>query len=546
MADVEVRLEQARSSFRRQAWQRARTQLSAVDDHEPLDPEDLERLARAAFLTGRDVDGEEAMARAHRGFLDVGEPERAARCAFWLGLTLLTRGEEARGGGWLMRAQRLVEERIEGDSPVDGYLLAAAGYQQLDGGEPAAAQAAFSQAVETGRRFDEADLIALGRLGCGQAHAAMGRAEQAVRLFDEVMVDVETGAVSTIAAGLIYCAVILACQELFDLRRAQQWTAALSDWCASQPELVPFRGQCLVHRSELAQLRGDWPEAVEEAERACRRLSDTPGRTARGMAFYQRAELHRLHGEFSRAESAFEEASRCGRSPHPGLALLRLAQGRLEAAAGAIRQVDTRVGEAPTRAEVLGARVEIMLAAGELEQARAAAGELADIAASLETPLAHPIAAQARGAVLLAEGDAELALEALRRARDVWEELLVPYRVARVRVLIARGLQVLGDHDTARIELDAAREVFDRLGARPDLERLAEHTDAARGGTAGLTPREITVVRLVASGMTNKQIAGHLVISEKTVARHLHNVFTKCGLANRAAATAYAYEHALV
>jgi DNA-binding CsgD family transcriptional regulator len=539
-------LRQGREAFRRRAWEDAYAQLSAVDADGGVPPEDLDRLARAAYLTGRDPECEDAWARAHRAFLDANELQQAARCAFWLGLILFSRGEEARGGGWIGRAGRLVAD-IGAECVEQGYMLSAAGLGRLGAGEPADAAALFDQTLAIADRFDEPDLRALGRLGSAQALIALNEPQPAVRALDEAMVAVETGEVSTVVAGLVYCGVILQCHRLLDLRRALEWTQVLSDWCDAQPDLVPYRGQCLVHRSELAQLRGHWSAAIVEAQRACVRLADPPGQSAIGLAYYQRAELHRLRGEFADAEQTYAEASRWGRGPHPGLALLRLAQGRLADAVGAIRRVVEEAQELGERAKVLAACVEIMLEADDTGVARAAADELAKVAEELDKPLLRAVSARADGAVRLAEDDARGAVAPLNRAQSFWQELRAPYEVARIRVLLATACRQLGDADTARMEEAAARDVFAEVGARPDLARLDELAGRGQAGAAaGLTAREVDVIRLVAAGHTNREIADQLVISEKTVARHLNNMFTRLGFANRAAATAYAYEHELV
>ena len=451
-------------------------------------------------------------------------------------------GEMAQGSGWLARAQRIIEEG-DFDCVERGWLLVPAAIQRFDE-DPTTAHATFGQAAEIGARFDDPDLVAMARNGQGWALIRLGQTAAGLRLLDEAMVAVTAGEVSPFVAGGVYCAAIEACQEIFDLRRVREWTAALTRWCESQPDMVPFRGQCLVYRAEIMRLHGDWPDAMEEVRWARERLSGHP---AVGMAYYQQGELHRLRGEFAGAEEAYRQANQWGHSPQPGLAELRLAQGDVAAAAAAIRRVVCEAQDRVARSRVLAAYVEIGLAVDDVDAARGAADELSHIAADFDAPLLKAVAARATGAVLFAEGDARAACETLRRAWTAWRELDAPYEAARVRVLIALACRTLGDEDTAGMELDAARVVFEQLGAAPDLARVDSLVRRATSGEPhGLTPRELQVLRLVADGRTNKAIAAELVLSERTVDRHVSNIFTKLGVSSRAAATAYAYEHGLV
>lgn len=539
-------LEAGRDSFRRQAWTEAFARLSAADQETPLQPGDLELLAKAAHLLGKDEAATEVGQRAHHGYLELGDPVGAARCAFWLGFGLLDRGDWAQGGGWVARAQRLLDEG-QHDCVELGYLLLPDGIRQHAQGDAAAAYATFDQVAKFGDRFHDFDLMTLGALGRGEALIMLGETKEGVALLDEAMVAVTAGEVSPIVVGIVYCSVIEACHEIFDLRRAHEWTEALTRWCESQPDMVPFRGQCLVYRAEIMTLQGAWPDAMEQARLAREWLSRPPGDSAVGAALYQEGELHRMRGELRKAERAFRQASEAGRRPEPGLALLRLAQGQVVAAHGAIRRAVEEAQDRATRARLLSAYVEIALAASDVGAARAAAEELSRIATDLGAPFLQAVSARALGAVLLTEGDALAALAALRRAWTTWHELEAPYEAARARVLVGLCCRELHDDDTAKMELEAARSAFLQLGASLDVTHVDSLVpDASRIEARGLTRRELEVLRLVAAGETNRAIAVELVLSERTVDRHLSNIFTKLGVSSRAAATAYGYEHKLV
>jgi DNA-binding CsgD family transcriptional regulator len=538
-------LARGREAAGRLAWGDAYTALSLADGSSSLAAEDLELLATAAYLLGRVGDCLAALRRAQQLHAERGDPRRAARCAYWLAFHLLNQGEHAQASGWLARANRLLEH--EPECAERGYLLVPVALGQLVAGDHAAAGRTAARAAAIGRRFGDADLVTLALCLHGRALVRAGRTGDGLVLLDEAMVAVVAGELSAPVAGTVYCSVIEACQEVLEWRRAREWTAALTAWCEQQPDMVTFTGQCLVHRAEILQLRGAWPEAVEEARRAADRLVRAADSHATGAAFYRQAEVHRVLGDFGAAEDAYQQASRCGLEPQPGLALLRLAQGRTDAATASIRRVVAETSERFRRARLLPAQVEILLAAGEVEAAADAAGELAEIAGGYDTPALRAAAGHARGAVLLAEGDAQAAVVALRGAWQEWRQLEAPYEAARVRVLVGLACRALGDEEAAAMELDAARGVFARLGATPDLARLealAGRDAAAKGH--GLTPRELEVLRLLAAGKTNPAIATELVVASKTVDRHVTNLYTKLGVSSRAAATAYAYQHRLL
>jgi DNA-binding NarL/FixJ family response regulator len=537
-----------RRAFDERAWGDAYDALSQASAVGPLDAEDVERLAWSASLTGRDELALSAFERLYHLRLDAGENRQAARAAFWVALRAMTLGQTARASGWVERAERLVDPNGE-DCAECGYLRLLRILRNTTAGGHLAAGTAAAEAATIGDRFKDPDLSALGRDLQGRAMIRQGRLSEGLRCFDEAMVAATCGELSPIVTGLIYCDAIAACQQTHALDRAREWTMALSGWCEAQPQLVPFAATCLVHRSEVLQLGGAWTEAFDEARRASIRLSHARGGDA-GHAAYQEGEIHRLRGELTEAEQAYARASERGRDPHPGLALLRVAQGRADLAAAASRRVLSETGDPLKRTRFLPAHVEIMLAASDLGEARQASSELSALAERFEIALLSAMAQHAKGALALAEGDAQSAIDPLRHARDTWQRVGAPYLSARIRLLMARAFQALGDTDALALEVDAAKKVFIQLGAAPDVAAaeamVTPPAEARPAPPQGLSTRELEVLRLVASGKTNKAIAEALFLSEKTVDRHVSNIFVKLDVSTRAAATAWAYQHRLV
>ena len=546
------RLESGREAFARQAWAEAYQQL-AVQSLDGLEATDLERLAVAAYLVGNDDESAAAWEAAHRRHAGAGDQAEAARCSFWLALSLMLRGQMAQARGWLARTQGIVDDAVL-DCAATGYLLIPGLLGALEDGDATTARDLAVRATETGDRFDDPDLRAFAILGHGQALIALGDATAGTARLDEVMVAVTAGEVGPITSGIVYCAVILECMRLFDLSRASEWTDALTAWCDAQSGLVPYRGQCLVHRAQLQQAAGDWPAALVTIEAACQRLTDPP-HPALGLAHYQEAELHRLVGAFAEAEAEYRQANRSGYQPMPGLAVLELTRGDADAAAATIRRALSETVSRLERPELLAAAVDILRVIGDLAGARTAADELAEIAAGSTSELLHAMAAHATGTVLLTEGNPSLALTHLRAASAAWQHLHMPYERARTAVLLGLSCAALGDRTSAALEFDAAHDAFSELGARPDLQRLQSLTAGLGVPTElhgrtnvdpSLSVREREVLAQVAAGKTNREIAAQLVISQHTVGRHLENIFTKLGVTSRAAATAYAYEHNLL
>lgn len=540
---AEAGIDRGRTAFLEHRWTDAFRNFVDADRDGGLPAADLERLATAQILTGNVTDGLETLTRAHEEFLEVGDVAGAARCAGWMGLHLTNLGEMARAGGWLARGQRLAQE-LDGTHPVQGLLLLPVALGKLYGGDPQGALKVFMQAGDIGRLASDKDVSALALLGTGQANLMLGRPTEGLGMFDEVMVAVTAGELSPIPSGIGYCAVIGNCYLAYDLDRAMQWTVALDRWCAERPDMVVFSGQCQSHRAELFRLHGAWAEALKAAAAAQDRSSRGDPMALFG-GYYQQGEVYRLAGNFAAAEEAYRQAARSGYEPQPGLALLTLARGDAPEAQAMIRRA-AGLADTAARRHLLPALVEIEVAAPDLAAARRSADELEDFAEECPMPMVRAVAAQAAGTVLLAEGDAPGASRPLRQAWRLWLELGVPYEAARCRVLIGCACRELGDESSAVMDFEAAHTDFLELGAAPAAAWAASLMQSGRsGGTGPLTARENEVLRLVASGKGNRAIAAELYLSEKTVARHLSNIFLKLGVNSRAAATGYAYEHGL-
>jgi DNA-binding CsgD family transcriptional regulator len=538
--------ERGRRLYEERSWRAAYDAFSDADHEAPLEAEDLERYGYCAHLVGKDSESAKLLARAYEEFLKAGDVERAARSAFWIAFPLLMRGDSALGSGWLQRARRVLDEASCAECAVHGYLHMPVGIRLAMQGDPEAALNEFAEALRIGERCRERDLVILARHAQGRTLVTAGRIEDGTALFDEIMVDVTANAASPIIVGAMYCSVLTACTDIFDFRRAQAWANVLHDWCEAQPDIVPHRGECLVRHAELVRFHGGWSHAMDLVSQAHAWLDDPPNQPAAGAAFYQEGELHRLRGELAQAEESYRAANQRGRRPQPGLALLRLAQGRIDDAVGSIRGAVAEARNRAQRSAALMAAVEIFLVARDVEGAHEAADELERIAGELPAPFLRAAAAHARAAVRIAEGDPRGAIDSLRDAMTGWQALDAPFEVARARLLMGLAHRELGDRDTASMELDACRAAFEALGATTDLARLAELSVAPPvKRDAALTDRELQVLRLVATGKTNRVIATALGISEKTVARHVSNIFLKLDLSSRAAATAYVYEHGL-
>jgi len=536
-------LQNSRACYDRGAWDEAFEALRLADQAAPLACDDLQRLGISAYLIGDEREFERCFERLYHTQLAQERPADAARTTFWLGLTMLFRGDVAQSNAWIARGQRLVEGI---DCVEHGYLLLPGTERTLRAGDAVEAQARAARATAIGERFGDADLVAMARHVEARALIDQRQITPGLELLDETMLAVVGGELTPITTGLMYCSVLEVCNRVYALGRAREWTSAFGRWCERQTESLAFSSTCFVHRSEVRQWQGEWSAALDDACLACDREARR-SRKPPAAAFYQRGEIHRLRGEHALAEEAYRSASDLGFDPQPGLALLRVAQGQVEAACAAMRRVLHSTSRESKRARLLPSSVGVMLAAGAVDEARAAWRELRTIADELGADALQAAAAEAEGTIALSEHTPDAALGPLRRAFDLWTQLDAPYEAARVRVLIGTACHALRDEETTRLELAAARAVFERLSARGDLARVDRViAPQKRGEATKLSRREEEVLRLIAEGGTNKVIAARLSLSERTVDRHVSNILVKLGVPTRAAAIAYAYEHELL
>lgn len=538
--DASELLTNARDALQRREWRTARDAFAAARTHGPLDGDDLYSLGNCHWWLGDLDEAMPVLQDAYRVYLDEGATRSAALVALDTGYTYALRGEEAHASGWLSRASRLLE--VEPPCAEQGFLVYLAFEESWSAHDLDAAWARAQEVHEVGARFAEPNLCALGVLGQGRVLVKQGRVAEGMALLDEAMVAAVSDDLDPGWAGNIYCHLMMACYELADWRRADEWTTAIARWCEAMPGAGPFLGICRVHRAQVLQAQGEWSVAEQEVLWVCAALADFHVEVV-GEARYYLGDLHRQRGDDAAADAAFAEAHRLGRDPQPGRALLRLAQGRTATAVAEIRQALDAAGTDPLeRARLLPAAVEIALATDDRAWARAVTHELGDIASVYATAGLEAKAHGAAGALALAEGSTGDALAALRATLACCRDARLPYDAALARLVLARTYEALGDEHAACLEREAAETELHRLGAAVPVAPGTGNRTGARPD--GLTSREAEVLELVAGGLTNQAIADELVLSIRTVERHLATTYRKLGLSGRSARAA-AVRHAL-
>ncbi len=530
----------ARDAYQRGAWADATDLFLGADTETGLEIDDLDALVWAAGISARDREMLAALERVHAHHADRGDHEECARASFWSGLRNMMIGEVGLGSGWLQRAAKHAEQTPP-DCVQRGYLLLPQVFMHRGKGDYEAAVEVADAAIAIGEKAGEPDLIAFAGSVKGGVLFRLGRISEGYLPIDEAMVLASSKRLSPLVCGVVYCEILSSCCRVLEMVRAREWTAVLDDWCRRNPQAKAFNGVCQVHRAEVLQLEGNWNEAFAEAERAGDGLQGTAEQTALATAAYRRGEILRLRGDFAASEEEYRLAGEIAIDPQPGLALLRLAQDRPDEAAAMIRRDLETAGDLSRKTALLPAAIEIFIACGNLEIAASLCGEMSGLAERFGTEILARVSDQARGSLALARGEFGDAVTALTRARRYWSEFGAPYLVARLRVAIAQGCAELGDAESAELELAAAEKLFRALGAEPDLARIRALRTGKAGREAGaLTEREREVLRMMADGGSNREIAAELGLSPKTVNRHAENIFDKLGVSSRTAAVAKA------
>ncbi|WP_426322722.1 LuxR C-terminal-related transcriptional regulator [Microbacterium sp. E-13] len=522
-------------------WAAALELLSRADARGELAASDLDLLGKVTLLRGEPRASVDALTRAYSAHLATADAAGAVGSAGWLALEMIELGDFTNSVAWAARAMRIVNG-MPRPGALAGFARLAPAVGQLGSGNPADAAQRFREILAIADAHDDRELAANARLGLGKSLIEIGEIGDGFACFDWCMTAIAAGDITPVVTGTLACAMISDALLAFDLERATAWTAVLDRWCSAQPELITFSGQCQALKAALLLIRGAWGEASTAAELALSRFRAGDYRAVWG-APYQLAELGRLRGAFHSAEESYRRAAESGWEAEPGVSLLHLAAGRTQRAQEEIRR--SVAGADPfTRCFLLPALIEIEVAAGDAAAARRGLDELSAGRRAARTPMLDAIVEAAEARVLIAEGQSDAAVTPGRSAVDLWTRLDARYEAARCRVLVGRALHSTGEGAEAAAQFDTARAVFRSLGADPALAELDAVTAGRR--SAALTPRELEVLRLVSTGLTNRAVGAKLSLSEKTVARHLANIFGKLGLSTRAAATAYAYENGLV
>jgi len=535
-------LDEARRSWAEHDWQACFDAAGRAGSDDPArEAERLDLLADAAWWLGRLDECIDARERAYRIYDEYGDERRAGQCAVWLYEHHCFRASPSIASGWLGRARRALGRGAE-CAELGALILREAEMAHGSGALDVAAALA-ERGVDLGRQLRCADLEAEALQALGRIRIDEGRPADGLALLDEAMLFAVEGRLSPYSTGKVYCSLISACEELSDHGRAAEWTAATAKWAADHP-LAVFPGLCRVHHATALRWRGDWAEAEQEAIRASEELA-TINRPNAAAAWAEVGDIRRRLGDLDGAAEAFAAADAIAPQPRAGVALLRLAAGDLGQASAIITDALEAAGwNRLARAKVLPALAQIAIAAGDIATATGAVEELETIATDFESRGIAAAAASARGRLQLATGSPD-ASATLRAAVNRWVDLGVPYEIATTRMLLGEACRLRGDDRGAHAAFRAARQLFDELGVRVD-DRTLQVTPSRPPLPAGLTEREAEVLRLVAAGHTNKEIAAALFLSEKTVARHLSNIFTKIGVSTRAAATAFAFERGIV